>query len=312
MNPRILNGKLGRLTETMTTGYPIRMEAMALAVFAVLLAPLAGRCAQIDPSQIQRIVGNGGLPKSEVKEVTPKLLDAFATIATSKLGHGDSSWNASNPKWSAVFDRVRDDLERDSPMLSSAVNSAFAAIANQYLGDVASEMQQSDVDKILSYYNSPEGRRYEAFRRSVDSMMASGLTAPVSRDKASSTANIPNPEQSAKYLRMLQLSAQFQSAQALARMNNDPSDNGVAFFAAGAIARNAAELELLCRTYSDDLAKFEDFSKAEASQHLLRAVAIAGKKILTSLSNAFQATVDTVMKKHEAEWNAFYATEAAK
>jgi hypothetical protein len=178
-------------------------------------------------------------------------------------------------------------------------------------------MQQPDVREILSYVDSPQGKRYTALLGSMDVIMASGMAAVVRKDidiaSSTVTVNKLSPEQRKQYLRLIQLSrvAQYMSAM----KQRDASDDGVVLhiFVLAAIAKNAKGLDSLYQTYADDLPKFEAFNKTEPCQHFFRAMAIAARNSSKrALVSPFSAPVTLEMKKHGAEWKALYAEKTAK
>jgi hypothetical protein len=249
--------------------------------------------------------------------LTGKLLDEIASSATRQLGQGNSVWNKSSPKWRAVFNRVRADIEEDKPAVTSGVQSENAARTRSYIRDIASEMHRADVSEILSYVDSPQGKRYTAFLGSMDVIMASGMTAVVRKDidiaSSTVTANKLSPEQRKQCLRLIQLSRVFQYMIAMKQIN--ASDDGVVLhiFVLAAIAKNMDGLDSLYRTYANDLPEFEAFNKTEPCQHLFRALAIAsGNTVKRPIISPFSAPVALEMKRHGAEWKALYAAETAK
>lgn len=305
------------------TRSPIRAVVMVLAVSSLLLAPFNAYGAQIGKEQIQRILGldanqmqsvlGGSLPTNE--QLTARMLDRLATSATRELGKGSNGWNtSSNPKWTVVFNRVRSDLETDKSLILSSWRSASKALGDQYIEDIASEMKPTDVDKILSYYDSPEGSRYEAFLHRINAVFVSGELIPFTNGRASSAVKKPTSEELKQYSRMVRLSSLFQSVAATAQIDSaahrDTSGyEAIGFIAGAAINRNTPELESLNQKYASDLSAFEAFGKSEPPQNFYRAMADAGKKLSASSSNPDKAALNAAMKKRGAEWRALYENQ---
>jgi hypothetical protein len=290
---------------------------LILAILWAFLVPLEAWCSEIAPEQIERILGYSTLQKAAPQgTLTGEMLDEIATAATRQLGQGNSMWNKSAPEWRAVFNRVRADIEKDKPAVASAFWGESSARASLHTRDIASEMQEADVSQILSYAESPQGKRYTAFLGSMDVIMASGILAVAQHmDIASSTVKVNrlSPEQRKQYLRLIQLSRIFQSTRAMTQMN--ANDDGVVLhlFVLATIAKNAEGLDSLYRTYADDLPGFEAFSKTEPCQHLFRAMAIADRNLSKrTMVSPFSAPVTLEMEKHGAEWKALYAEKTAK
>jgi len=285
--------------------------ALALSV-AFLSAPHTSR-AQVDTALIPRILGDELSHPFEIdEEKSKKMLDSMSNSATKRLDQNNQAWNASAPKWKAVYDRVHADLELEMPSIREAVKSEAQKQQQDGEADIAARLSQSDVDAILAYYTTPEGQRYQEFAQRVDKIMSSGMGNLASLRATSNeqhSATKPTPEQTTRYTRLLTLSRPYQSIVAASQAQKDPSGyGGVIGFGMGlAIRKSQQELEALDNEYAADLTNFEAFTKTDAEQHLFAAMGQAmlrmGKD--TSLVGFFQA----VEQKHESDWTALYLAQ---
>ena len=267
---------------------------------------------QLDARSIARILGPDTLHRSDAAESgnVEKLLQGLAATETKLLDRTNRDWNASNPKWRLVFDRVHSDIEADAPEVIAAIKTAARKREEESELEIASRLSQSDVDTILAYYQSPQGKRYEAFMRRVDRVMASGGAAVNRKDPAPSSRAKVSDEESQRYVHMLQLSHLYQAMKVMSA--DDQTSHGatsgyeaIGYMAGEAAARNQAELAAVLAEYSANLSAFEAFEKTDASQHLFRAIGLA---IRTSGKNAnsIAGSIKAITQKHEIEWKAVY------
>ena len=263
---------------------------------------------QVDPVLIGRILGAESLTRADAA-TTKKQLDGIANSQTKLLDMDNKYWNVANPKWKVVYDRVRADLEADSPEILTAMTEAVGNLDRAYKAGIAENISQSDVDAILEFYGSPIGQRYRDFMRRIDPIMTGG-TVSLFTGGAGAPGAALTPVQTQTYLRMLQMSHLFQMTVAMASgaqaAHQDTSGYGaIGFMAGAAINRSRAELEELSKQYADDIADFEAFGKGDASQHFFRAMGLSTQKMAKSANPAVEA-IGAITKKHASEWKQLY------
>jgi TonB family protein len=286
---------------------------LAMLLFLVAcLAPQRIRAEQVDTALIRKILGTENLPHTDQMddETSREMLDRIANYETRNLDPGNREWTVSSSKWKAVYDRIHADLESELPNTTLQTNDLKRQ--QDYEDDIASHLSQSDVDSILAYYSTPEGQRYQGFKRRIDEIMAAGVASSLAKEDVQSTAAWPAPEQAKQYARMLVLShaaesimAQVQIAEAA---GGDTSASTVLhIYVAGAIKKSPQELGTLSREYENDLSGFEAFSKTAAAQHLFTAMAHA--MFDSAKKNPLADSIIGVEQKHAGEWKAFYLAQ---
>jgi hypothetical protein len=268
---------------------------------------------QIDLASVARISGTESLLHAGAQDqgTNQKMLDGMAKAQTVLLDEGNPNWNASHPKWKLIFDHIRKDFEADGPAILSATKATISKLEHNYEAQIASQLSEADVDEIVAYYNSPQGKRYETFMQRVDRVMNSGGASLFARDAPPSSQ--PTPEQMQRYLQLLQLSHLFQSMMALSEIDKaahrDTSGTAaIGFMAAAAAKKNQAEMETLSAEYGNDIPVFEVFEKTDASKHLFQAMGKATRKLATK-ANPIAAAVNAVTRKHQDEWKALYRAQ---
>lgn len=286
-----------------------RPDLLPLAILFSLLFPAqAAWCAQADSAKVDLILHDLGADSTSAKGGAPAyehVVDAVATGETQHLGAGENNWNAENPKWKPIYDRIHADLERDLPG-----SSAYAAIkecegVNCYARDVASNLDPADVDAILSYLGTTEGKRFQVFQLQVNEILQSGIKAASAQKTQSKHSALPE-ERTKPLFEMLKLSFLVQSleARADADAGRDPSGgDGIAWLMVFAEVEKEAELEKLHSQYGNDLATFEAFTKTDAARHLIDAAGKADAKGQQRLKLVYEG-IQGIVDKHEEGWKA--------
>ncbi len=268
---------------------------------------------KIAPALIDRLLTPGNLPQINEMDAAgyKKLLDKIADSETSLLDKNNKNWNSSNSNWGFIFDRVHGDLESGMPL--ATINSELEKIRHSYEKDIASNLSKSDVNTMLAYYDSSQGKRYQDFMQRIDRIMNSGMATLLAPKQIPSSQNNLTPDQINMYMKLLQMSQPFQMTMALAEIANaehrDASGYGAIGFLAGvAIKANQLELETLSKKYANDIPSFEAFSKTESSHHFYIAMGKAVER-LGGNSIPIGNLIQSVEQKHKNEWMSLFQSQ---
>jgi hypothetical protein len=250
--------------------------------------------ADIDPAVIARFTD---LSAALGSRPAGRQLDAAAGYETMRLGAGNIDWNPSSPRWQAVYDHVRADLEADDEFLAS-LQTLQMQVRHDYLLAVASALREEDVTTILAYYDSPAGRRYEEFMWRLDAVF----------DPIKAPARPPTAEQARRYRRVLMMSHAMQS-QLAAGPASTPAPRWLSHAPAldFVMRSHLTELESILAVYGDDLPAFAAFQKTPAAQGLFRAMGAAGPARTKAGSSAADQAAAGVRSRHEAQWRQLYS-----
>lgn len=290
-----------------------RLLLEAAIIFGLCLLPTVASCAQADATKVDLMLHelvSDNMNLSYLEFETPEnipLLSDMAIGDTKRLNPRSRDWNPNHPKWKPVYDRVYTDIAKGlAPSAAIAAYKKCAAL-NCYAQDIASQLQPADVDAILSYLDSAEGKRFQTFQQQIGEIFVSGSKAP-------SSPLAPNNlslEQRKRFQSMLKLSVFVKSLKTDTSAYNvyDPSEGDLLErMMAFAIVQREDELEKLQVQYGNDLAGFEAFLSTNASQHFFsampKAIANASQRM-----RQIEAGVRGVEDKHEAEWKALLKTD---
>jgi hypothetical protein len=76
-------------------------------------------------------------------------------------------WNEANPEWPTVFARVKEDIAPDLLVTIEKNRSHAYAFWNATL---ATHLSEAEIDELLRYFRSEQGKQYLAFQRSLDDL----------------------------------------------------------------------------------------------------------------------------------------------
>jgi hypothetical protein len=312
----------------------------SMVIYGLLTLEQSAWCAQVDSEKIDLILHTSIISKTGPHGLSTEgvvyqgLLGVVATIQTRRLGMGDKNWDEKNPKWKPIRDRIRADLEKDLPTLPAAAAAAYAEwerceAAKCYAQDIASNLQPTDVEAILAYFDTPEGKRFQTFQQEIGSIYGAGIVSfmpprlqqtaamhPNNGQDSQAKSIPPSAEQMQRFLRMLKLSILFQSTKAateVGKSGKQDSSGGEVFalFMAAAINKNKAKLEELDLQYRNDLAGFEVFSETDASRHFIEALAKADAKSDSRMKSALEV-LQGIANKHQQEWRVLLKAELSQ
>ena len=277
------------------------MVSLATVTLISNTAPPKSWSHDVDVAAIERILGDDALvsPSAPNPDQDKKMVDLLASSETKLLGQGDASWTPANPRWQPVFERVHADFEMEMPGISTT--------GHDYEAIVASQMTQADMDSLLAYYKTPQGRRYQDFIKRINQIMGSGTASLIGVASPPSAPAQLSPDQQKRGVKMLMLSRAFQSIIAMSEMDKaahrDTSGYGaISFVLAAAMNKNPQELAALDQVYAGDLSDFEAFSKTDASRHLYQAIGVAAQKTTRTVLDS----VKRIVQKNGDDWKALY------
>jgi hypothetical protein len=314
-----------------------------MVIWGLLVVAQTAWCCQVDSEKIDLILRDIAFSKASLfgsnsqGEADARLPSVLATIQTRQLGVGAGikDWDKKNPKWKPIHDRIRSDLEKYLPTLPAAAASSYAEYSRCEVGkcyeqDIASNMQPADVDAILAYFDTPEGKRFQSFQQQIGSIFLSGILAITQPSLSQIAAKSPNNEQESqaksiplsaeqklRFMKMLTLSLSFQSTKAMIEDTKsgkqDPSSAGevFVFYMAAAMSRNEKKLEEMDLQYRNDLPGFKVFTETDALRHFIEAMGKADAKSVTRTRSALEG-LQGIANMHQQEWKVLFKAELSQ
>jgi uncharacterized protein DUF3455 len=231
-----------------------------------------------DLPTVRRLAGSTlvSILRSQGLDSVDALIEPLANSETRRVSGGDSTWGPSDPLWPTIYAQVRSDLETDKPQIAAALQATQQA-ETEYLLSVAANLAPEHVKALLTYYDTPPGRRYAALMRELDGVMNSpalALRPPLTAPSAAATQDDKEP------LRMLMRSHPARAATAhfdtLRAAGGDPGAGASwSFMLAMTANAHRQQIESIYAQYAADLPAVESFQSTPAAQGLFAAMAQA-------------------------------------
>lgn len=302
-----------------------RAVANALLAFVLLalLTPLVSRTAagaqraRASPQEITELrtdvlTAGGGSDES-------LSLDVFAALELRVIAPTDPNWKRDNPQWVALFNVVRQDLNRDLQPAMRAQETENARLQDDVL---SSHLSSGEVGELLAFYRSNVGRRYLAFEQRLSSIQAKGLSqltvglAAGGVDPASVPHEFPSQEIVDARQRMLAnswssllLRGVMPKVEGTAS-GADPQGKAIMESMLDVVAKtHGPELDDLRRQYGSDLTQFDAFQRSATVKSLLSAFKALGEQTAAGAAgvpDAFKAALDRSIAVHTPSWKAAY------
>jgi len=239
----------------------------------------------------------------------------LASIAARGLDN-PKRWNETSPDWRPIVDTIRVDIDainrKFEPLRIEAQQEREKALVAYY----ANTLSNGQLDELLDYYASGEGRRCQAFLQEIGAvtveaiseitgnMLASGL------GDLSDTSQLSAQEQSSfsrsadERLRVLKLSRAYRIQ--LAR--EDPKLAVLAGTIVGVVAARRGEaVDRVSRKYAADVAAFEKFTNSTAAQLEIAGLSKMATLVVPAekkLKNDYLAEVAS----YRVKWRQLYMT----
>jgi ankyrin repeat protein len=278
---------------------------------AVVNGPTASAPGVVSPEvlALARIVrGLGG-------EDQRQSFDIFAALRMRMIAPDDPGWNRSNPRWMALFNTVKQDLQRD-------LEPALQASGTKALGDLAAALEShlaaGEVGQLLAFYRSDKGQRYSAFQQRVGAIQAQGISqltvGLVGAGAIPSARDAPSKERLDARRRVLgdswislMVPDALSSLPGRGAQMSDPKS----FLSSmsDVIAKtHGPELDALEQEYASDLSQFEAFHQSPAARSLLSAMRAAMQQAAArpQSSDPFKVALERSIAQHAPSWRAAY------
>jgi hypothetical protein len=280
--------------------------------------PIVPQSARASPQEITELrtdvltTGGGGSDQS-------LSLETFAALELRVIAPNDPTWKRDNPRWVALFNVIRQDLNRD---LQPAIRAQMAENARLLDDALASHLPAREVGQLLAFYRSGEGRRYMAFQQRLGVIQAQGMTQLTvglvggAMEPGSSPRNLPSQKILDERRRLLAnswislLVRDLTSTVTSTAPRSDSQDEAIMGSMLDVIAKtHGPELDALQREYGSDLPHFDAFQEAPAVKSLISAFKVIAKQTAAGrpgTPDAFKAALDRSIAAHTASWKTAY------
>ncbi len=239
----------------------------------------------------------------EVRDVDSE----FLVLALCKSVSMDSNWGPAHAKWRLVCNRIREQFRRelaaDIALRKDALRVAWRALVMNTLTD-------EDVDRLLSFYRSPQGRRfvklqnslYDVFNRSIEDVVkVARSTDPIRPTMPEAHSGF---DESRRDLFSLSLKSSFSRSPFQAP---DAMLSLMWQIISAACSIEGSKLDSLRKQYASDLPAFRAFVHQPALEKLGVAALQAARDSSPGHGSELNNAVADFQARHVAEWESMYA-----
>ena len=244
--------------------------------------------------------------------------DEVTGLIVREIAPKDPDWNPLNPRWNKLAGLVKRDIQREIAEKLKRIKAAAYESWNKALED---SLAESEVDSLLEFYRSSEGRRFISFQRQIDAIGTQGLTemgtlsvSGLTNDSA--TASVPSKETIAARQRLLNMSMinlimerQYESDKGQkvdrAGYSSASSRNQWSFANFSIALDQGTKLDLLEEQYASEIVNFEKLSHSSLMSKFIDANLPLLEIMRTAMKTSLPV-IEEFIKKHSADWQRVY------
>jgi hypothetical protein len=246
--------------------------------------------------------------------------DLLVTLATWQIAApADRLWNRNHPQWAAAERRVRRDL---GPAMQEMVAVNLADTKALWEGALAEQLTETDVDVLLRFLRSAQGKRYTEFQRRLDAICAPTISRIASSIFSGHDINYPSgsPPPTAIIDARVDLLAMSLSSRMLAQTHaNNEKPGGQSGLSSmepmiwsETVLTRGSDLDSLRVQYGSDLKAFAAFTGSQAMRKVQIASADLQNQIATDQAGKRSAALTTAVTQHLPIWRAEFSESIKK
>lgn len=235
---------------------------------------------------------------------TAQALPGIATLLVRRLEPNDANWSPRSPQWACANHAVSSNIREDVvPLLADQAEQKDRLVAT-----VASRTEPRDVEALLRFFGSPEGRSYLAFQKDLNAIYVGGIRMLLQH--LQTRQSIHQPQDQALLARRLQtlglssnVIAMQLDARAVQKAGGDVSGHAgdIVLFAEIAVLQGRS-LDDVAATYAQHLAAFRAFNESALGQRFYGAILPALNAEAASNKAALAAFIGTEEFKYRSRW----------
>jgi hypothetical protein len=262
--------------------------------------------AAVDPareakaSQILQALQLTSAPGTEAAHAQ-RTVDLVASDLVKQLDAANPAWTPQHPKWHMVLEFVKADLQKDAP---SALRASAARTNQATAREYASHAQDSEMDALMQYLNSPEGARYISFQSELRSISNQALDSLMAQEAI--TAEKPGDGVLKHRQLMLSLSFDARFAEDGGGPAAGPSAPGSPPVLENTARREGTALDTLYNEYEAFLPGFAAFTQSKTARRFFAACEPALRTRAALSSVAVNEFADAEEANYLQRWRAYY------
>jgi hypothetical protein len=246
--------------------------------------------------------------------------DLLVTLATWQIAApADRLWNKNHPQWPAAERRVRRDL---GPAIQEMVAFNLADATALWDGALAEKLSETDIDGLLRFLRSAQGKRYTAFQRRLDTLFAPTISRITRSIFSGHDVNYPSgsPPPTGIIDARVDLLAMSLSTRMLGQTRAENEKSGIQsglssmepMIWSETVLTRGGDLDSLRIQYGSDLKAFAAFTASRAMRKVLLASAELQSRVPTDQASKRSAALTTSVTQHLPIWRAEFSESIKK
>jgi hypothetical protein len=233
--------------------------------------------------------------------ILQRTVDDAAPDLVKALDPDNALWTPANGRWHAVSEFVKADLRKD---VQSALRVSAAQVSRLTAREYVAQAQDTDMDALLSFLETPDGSRYVAFQNEIRPLLYSALASLLAQDP------VPEDEPTDLTLRqrkkLLSMALEYRVVKDGGGTSTAELRPGSVTVAENAARREGVVLDALFAEYEPFLPRFQSFTDSNTAKHFFAAVEPSLRTERALSSTATTDFAEQEFDRYVQRWRAIY------
>jgi hypothetical protein len=230
-----------------------------------------------------------------------RTVDDAAPDLVKALDPDNGLWTPANGRWHTVSEFVKADLRKD---VQSALRVSAAQVAQQTARQYVAQAQDSDMEALLKFLETPDGTRYVAFQNEIRPVLYAALTALQAQDPV--PEEVPTDLVLRQRKQLLSMALEYRVVKDGGGVSTAELRPGSVTVAENAARREGVILDALFTEYETLLPRFQLFTDSITAKHFFAAIEPALRTETALSSTATTDFAEQEFDRYVQRWRAIY------
>jgi hypothetical protein len=233
--------------------------------------------------------------------ILQRTVDDVAPDLVKALDPDNAMWTPANGRWHTVSEFVKADLRKD---VQSALRVSAAQLAQLTAREYVAQAQDSDMQALLRFLETPDGNRYVAFQNEIRPLLYTTLASLMAQDPM--PEDVPTDLILRQRKELLSMALEYRVVKDGGRTSTTELRPGSVTVAENAARREGAVLDALFAEYEPFLPRFQSFTDSNTAKHFFSAVEPALRTERALSSTATTDFAEQEFDRYVQRWRAIY------
>jgi Domain of unknown function (DUF4124) len=230
-----------------------------------------------------------------------RTVDDAAPDLVKALDPDNALWTPANGRWHAVSEFVKADLRKDA---QSALRVSAAQVAQLTAREYVARAQDSDMNALLRFLETPDGTSYVAFQNEIRPVLYSALASLLAQDPM--PEDVPTDLALRQRRELLSMALEYRVIKDGGGTSTAELRPGSVTVAENAVRREGVVLDALFAEYEPFLPRFQSFTDSNAAKRFFAAVEPALRTERALSSTATTDFAEQEFDRYVQRWRAIY------